>query len=91
MVFGYVCYILISTKNSYEHQVADKLSSLDEVVDVEPLIVEETAIADPFFEDYELIAKVKAETSESLKKIVDDKIHTIYGVEKTKIASRSKL
>ena len=88
MVFGYV---LISTKNSYEHEVADKLSMLDEVVDVEPLLVEETALADPFFEDYELIAKIKAKNFKDLKKIVDDKIHTIYGVEKTKVASKPKL
>jgi DNA-binding Lrp family transcriptional regulator len=88
MVSGYV---LISTKNSYEHEVADKLSRLDEVVDVEPLLVEETALADPFFEDYELIAKIKAKNSADLKKIVDDKIHTIYGVEKTKVASKPKL
>ena len=46
MVFGYV---LISAKNTYEHDVADKLSMLDEVIDVEPLLVEETALADPFF------------------------------------------
>jgi len=88
MVFGYV---LIGTKNSYEHEVADKLSRLDEVVDVEPLVVEETALADPFFEEYELIAKIKADNSKILKKFVDDKIHTIYGVEKTKIASKPKL
>jgi len=88
MVFGYV---LISTKNSYEHEVADKLSMLDEVVDVEPLLVEETALADPFFEDYELIAKIKAKNFIDLKKIVDDKIHTIYGVVKTSVASKPKL
>jgi DNA-binding Lrp family transcriptional regulator len=88
MVYG---YILIGTKNSYEHEVSDELSRLDEVVDVEPLLVEETALADPFFEDYELIAKIKAENSKDLKKIVDDKIHTIHGVEKIKVASRSKL
>lgn len=88
MVFGYV---LISTKNSYEHIVADKLSRLDAVVDVEPLIVEETAMADPFFEDYDLIAKIKANNSKNLKKTVAENIQSIQGVEKTKIASRSKL
>ena len=88
MVFGYV---LISTKNTYEHEVAGKISRLDEVVDVEPLLIEETALADPFFEDYALIAKIKADNSKILKKIVDDKIHTIYGVEKTKLALRPKL
>jgi hypothetical protein len=87
MVFGYV---LISSKNSYEHEVADKLSMIDEVVDVEPLLVEETAMADPFFEEYELIAKIKAKNSRTLKKIVDKKIHVLYGVEKTKIVSKPK-
>ena len=87
MVYGYV---LISTKNSYEHEVADKLSIIDEVVDVEPILVEETALADPFFEDYELIAKIKVNNTKNLIKIIDEKIHTIYGVEKTKIASRNK-
>jgi hypothetical protein len=60
MVFGYV---LISSKNTYEHDVADKLSMLDEVIDVEPLLVEETALADPFFEDYDLIAKIKTKVA----------------------------
>lgn len=88
MVFGYV---LISSKNSYEHEVADKLSMLDEVVDVEPLLVEETAMADPFFEDYDIIVKIDTKNSKTLKKIIHDKIHTIYGVEKTKIVSRPNL
>ena len=88
MVFGYV---LISTRNSYEHEVADKVSMLDEVVDVEPLLVDETALADPFFEDYELIVKIKAGNADDLKKIVNDKIHSIYGVEKTIVASRPKI
>ena len=87
MVFGYV---LISTKNTYKHKVTDELYKLNEIVDIEPLLVEETALADPFFEDYALIAKIKADNSKILKKIVDDKIHTIYGVEKTKVASRPK-
>jgi DNA-binding Lrp family transcriptional regulator len=84
-------YVLIGTKNSYEHEVADKLSRLNEVVDVEPLLVEETALSDPFFDDYDLIAKIKVENSNDTKKIVDDTINSIYGVEKTKIASRSKI
>ena len=83
-------YVLISTKNSYEHEVANKLSNIDQVVDVEPILIEETALADPFFEDYELIAKIKVNNTKNLIKIIDEKIHTIYGVEKTKIASRNK-
>lgn len=88
MMFGYV---LISTKNSYEHEAADKISRLDEVVDVEPLLIAETAMADPFFEDFDLIAKIRANNLKSFKKVVDEKIHTIYGVDKTRIVLKPKV
>jgi len=88
MVSGYV---LINTKNSYEHEVADKLSRIDELIDVEPLAIEETAMADPFFEDYSIIAKFKVNDSKNLKEIIDEKIHNIDGVEKTKFVTKSKI
>lgn len=87
MVFS---FILVSTKNTYEHDVAKKLSSLDEVVDIEPLLVEETALADPFFNDYDLMVKIKAANQKNIKQIVHDKIHTIYGIDKIRIVSKSK-
>ena len=87
MVFGYV---LVSLKNSYEHEIADKLSMLDEVVEVQPLIVEDTALADPFFEEFELIVKIKTKNSKDLKKF-EDKIHNINGVEKTKVITKPRL
>ena len=52
--------------------------------------MEETALADPFFEEYDLIAKIEAKSPLELIKIIDGKIHTIDGIEKTKIASKSK-
>jgi DNA-binding Lrp family transcriptional regulator len=87
MVFSYV---LIGTENTYEHEVARKLLRLDEVVDVEPLLVEETALADSFFEDYDLIIKIKAPTQNQIKSIINDKIHTMLGVNKIKIVSTPK-
>lgn len=83
-------YVLIGTENTYEHEVARKLSDIDEVVDVEYLLVEETALADPFFEDYDLIIKMKAPTQTQIKSIINDKIHTILGVNKIKIVSTPK-
>ncbi len=88
MVFGYV---LISTKNSYEHEVANKIKMFDETVDVEPLLFEETTLADPFFKDYNLIAKIKSDNSKNLREVVDKKILNLSGVEKIKVTSRSKL
>jgi len=85
MSFGHV---LIGTKNSYEHRVADKLLNLDEVVDVEPLLIEETAMAEPFFEDYALIAKIKINSEKNLKNFVKNKIKSIPGVSAVKITSR---
>lgn len=84
-------YILISTKNSFEHEVANKLLKLDEVVDVEPLLIEETAMVDSFFEDYDLIAKIKAVDIINLNQIVDNKIKTIFGIEKIKVVTKPKL
>jgi DNA-binding Lrp family transcriptional regulator len=83
-------YVLISTKNSYEHEIADKLSLFEEVIEVETLLIEETALADPFFEDYNLIAKIKANNSKEFKHIINEKINSINGVEKIIIASRSR-
>jgi DNA-binding Lrp family transcriptional regulator len=88
MVYGFV---LLSTKNSYEHNVAEKLSLLEEVVDVKQLLVDETALADPFFEEYNLIAKIKIDSPKQLREIIENKIHKINGVEKIKIASKPKL
>jgi hypothetical protein len=82
-------YVLIGTKNTFEHDVAKRLNMMDEVVDVEPLITEESAIADPFYEDYTLIAKINVDNAlENIGVFVDDKIHTVKGVTKTKIFSR---
>ena len=83
-------YVLIGTENTYEHEVARKLSDIDEVVDVEYLLVEETALADPFFEDYDLIIKMKAPTQTQIKSIINDKIHIMLGVNKIKIVSTPK-
>lgn len=84
MSFGYV---LISTKNSYEHRVLDELLNIDGVVDVEPLLVEETAMAEPFFEDYNLIAKIRKDSGLNIKKLVKNSIKNISGVKYVKFTS----
>ena len=79
-------YVLISTKNSYEHDVAKRLSLIDEVIEVHPLISEESTVADPFFEEYSLIAKINLNgKSKNIGMFVDKKIHTVKGITKTKI------
>jgi hypothetical protein len=83
-----VKYVLVRTKNSYEHKIADTLKRVEDVVDVEPLAVEGTMLVDPFFEEYDLIVKLKAQHSTEIQEIITNKIRSIYGVEKIKIVSR---
>jgi hypothetical protein len=83
-----VRYVLISTKNSYEHTIADRLKRIEDIVDVEPLAVEGTMLVDPFFEDYDLIVKLQAQRSSEIQDIINNKIRGINGVDKIKVVSR---
>ena len=83
-----VRYVLISTKNSYEHKIADTLKRVEDVVDVEPLAMEGTMLVDPFFEEYDLIVKLKAPRYTELQDIINNKIRSIYGVDKIMVVSR---
>ena len=84
-------YILISAKNRYKHKVEHELSIIDEIVDVEPLITEESLIADPFFEDYNIIAKIEITNSSELDKEIYDKINNVEGVVKLKIIQKNTI
>jgi hypothetical protein len=80
---------LIATKNTFEHDVAQRIRSIDEVIDVEPLMSKESLIADPFFKEYKLMAKIKVnESTHNIGLFVNERIHTVKGVTKTKIVSR---
>ncbi|HMA83886.1 MAG TPA: hypothetical protein VKP59_06630 [Candidatus Thermoplasmatota archaeon] len=81
-------YVLVSAKNSFKHEVADKLSKIEGIIDVEPLVTEETEMADPFFKDFDLIFKIHLDSTEDIKKIIHEKINTIQGIEKIKIFSK---
>jgi hypothetical protein len=81
-------YILISTHNSYKHKIAHEVSLIDEVIDVEPLLTDESSIADPFFEDYNLIAKIEVNEPDGAEKIVHEKISKLEGFVKSKIISK---
>jgi hypothetical protein len=61
-------YLLIKTNNSLKNEVAHRLNRINETLDVEPLAVDETEIVDPFFKDYNLIAKIKIDKSTNFKK-----------------------
>jgi DNA-binding Lrp family transcriptional regulator len=70
MVIGFV---LISVAPTKEHGVHDELSKLKQIDELHTLIG-----------DYDLIAKIRAETYDRLSDIVVDKIRPISGIIDTK-------
>ena len=57
----------------HEHEVFNKISQLNEVLEVHPL-----------FGEYDLIAKIEAKDYESIGEIIVNKIRTIDGITDTK-------
>jgi DNA-binding Lrp family transcriptional regulator len=85
-----VYYILIDTKPSFEHHVSKLLKDEKSIMEIDPLIVEETAESDPFFENYDLLAKIDANDYKSLLETIDTVIKPIDGVNHVKILTRRR-
>jgi len=83
-----ISYIMISTKDIQRNDIRKKISRIDGVIAIDPLIVEESALADPFFEEFNLIAKIKKNTMDDITRLVNDKILPIDGVIKTRITRK---
>ena len=72
-------FILIKAAPALEHEVYTKLLKVIEITELQPL-----------FGEYDLIAKIEAETFEKLGEIVIDKIRSIKGVIDTKTLTGTK-
>lgn len=68
-----VGFVLVSTAARKEKEVHDALGLVEEVVDVHPL-----------FGEYDILAKVVAESHDAIASVVVDKIRSIPGVIDTK-------
>ena len=77
MVIGFV---LMHVSPLHEYKVFNKLSKLNEVIEVHPL-----------FGEYDLIAKIEAKDYESIGEIIIHKIKTIEGITETKTLTGIKL
>ena len=77
MVIGFV---LMHVAPLHEYEVFNKLSKLNEVIEVHPL-----------FGEYDLIAKIQAEDYESIGEIIIQKIKTIKGIIDTTTLTGIKL
>ncbi len=76
MVVGFV---LISAAPAHEHEVYNKLSKVQEIIELHPL-----------FGEYDIIAKIEADDFEKLGQIIVNKIRSIKGVIDTKTLTGTK-
>jgi len=72
-----VGFVLIGVEPQKERAVQDRLMKVEEVVELYPL-----------FGEYDLIAKVEAETYDRIGEVVVSKIRTIQGVRATKTLAK---
>ena len=72
-----VGFVLISVEPSMERDVYQRLLKIEEVVELYPL-----------FGEYDLIAKVEAETYDKIGEIVVSKVRAIEGIKATKTLAR---
>ena len=66
-------FILIKAAPALEHEVYNKLSKVQEIIDLQPL-----------FGEYDLIAKIEAEDFKKLGELVINNIRSVKGVIDTK-------
>jgi len=75
-----ISFVLISAAPAHEHDVYNKLLKVSEIIELHPL-----------FGEYDLIAKIEAESFESIGTIVLNKIKTIDGITDTKTLTGTKV
>jgi DNA-binding Lrp family transcriptional regulator len=69
----FIGFILIKAAPLLEHEVYNKLSKIQEIIELQPL-----------FGEYDLIAKIEAEDFKKLGEIVINRIRSLRGVIDTK-------
>ena len=72
-------YVLITIAPAHEHEVQNKLSKVEEIIELHPL-----------FGEYDFIVKIEAEDYEKLGKIIINKIRSIKGITDTKTLTGTK-
>ena len=73
-------FVLIDIEPTHEKQVYEALLTIDQIVELYPL-----------FGEYDLIAKVEADTYDAIGSVVVSRIRTIQGVKATKTLARMSI
>jgi DNA-binding Lrp family transcriptional regulator len=74
-----VSFVLINAAPAHEHEIHHKLSKIPEIIELHPL-----------FGEYDLIAKIEADSFENIGDIVVKKIRVIEGIIDTKTLAGTK-
>jgi len=77
-------YVLINTIDVNEREIEKTLKKHPNVTDINPTIVEETAMADPIFENYNLTIKVEADSYKDIENIIKSDIQNLSGIKNIK-------
>lgn len=83
-------YVLIDTIDVNERDVEYELKKHPNISHVHHAAVEDTAMADPLFENYNIILKVKADSLTEIEDIVDSEIRSLPAVKHVQLFSKPK-
>lgn len=84
-------FVLLNTDDGLERKIESVLEKNPYVSDINPSVVEETAMADAFFENFNIVIKIEADSYEEIDKIIQSEIKPIQGIQNMKIYSKPNL
>lgn len=84
-------YVLIDAIDVNERDVEHELKKHPNISHVEHAAVEDTAMADPLFENYNIVLKVEGDSLEEIKDIVDSKIRSLPAVKHVQLFSKPNI
>ncbi|MEF8848813.1 MAG: hypothetical protein V5A68_06735, partial [Candidatus Thermoplasmatota archaeon] len=88
MVVGFA---LINVDRPVTREMENEISEIEDVIENYPLLVDDTAEAEPFFENFEIIAKIEGDSVKNIRKVLDERINTLEGVKSSKLITRRNL
>ncbi|HMA83550.1 MAG TPA: hypothetical protein VKP59_04910 [Candidatus Thermoplasmatota archaeon] len=74
-----------------ERDIEHKLKKHENIEEIDTTVVEQTAMADPLFENYNMIVKIAASSEEKIDRIIKSDIKSLDGVKEVKLTSRPKI
>jgi len=83
--------VLIDTIDVNERDVEHELKKHPNISEVEHAAVEDTAMADPLFENYNIILKIEADSIKQIEDIVDSDIRSLPAVNNVQLFSKPKM